>query len=243
MSRRSFIVALALVLGLFGAAGLALYLVVGYQPELYTRAVAPTPENRTKRSQEFLAEFSNFFNNVSGTDRDWYNQFSDEQVNSYLDEGFIQQGLATRVLPDSVTYPHVVFEQDKIHVAFRYRTGGWSTVISIDLRVWLAGKEANALALELEGLRAGALPISGQWLMEELAKAGRKNGFDVTWYRLNGHPVALVRFQADQPHPTLLLQDVHLDQGQLTIRGRSPDAVQHAVLLQLPEGVWKPIAD
>ena len=237
MTRRSFLVALALVLVLFGGAGLLLFLVVGYQPAAYTQAVAATPEARTQKSQDFLAEFSNLYGNVSEADRDWGNQFTDEQVNSYLDEGFIQQGLASRVLPDGVRRPHVVFDQDKVHVVFRYGTGGWNTTVSIDLRVWLARDEANAVALELEGVWAGALPISGQWLMEEFAKAGRNsgNGLDVTWYRLNGHPVALVRFQADQPHPTLLLQDVHLDRGLLTIRGRSPEAGQHALLLNPPD--------
>src|SRR6202011_1049976 len=125
-------------------------------------------------------------------------------------------------LPDAVSRPHVVFEPGKAHLAFRYGAGGWATIISIDLRIWLAREEPNAVALELEGLRAGALPISGQWLQEEFAKAGRESGggMDVSWYRVNGHPVALLRFQPDQAHPTLLLQGVDVDQGTLTIRGR-----------------------
>src|SRR5437764_358064 len=83
-----------------------------------------------------------------------------------------------------------------------------------------------------------AQPISGRWLVEDVAKAGRESGsgLAVTWYRHNGHPVALLRFQADQAHPTLLLQDVHLDKGSLTIRGRSPEAALHSLLLNFPDG-------
>ena len=64
-----------------------------------------------------------------------------------------------------------------------------------------------------------------------------------SWFRLNGHPVALLRFQADQAHPSLLLQDVHLDQGSLTIRGRATEAAMNAFLMGLPDGVLKPVSD
>jgi hypothetical protein len=242
MTRRKFLVALALVALSLGGAGVVLYLVVGYVPDVYARAAAPSDEVRAQRSKEFLAEFSDLYNDAAGAEQNWSVQFTDEQVNSYLDEGFVKQGLASRVLTDGVSRPHVVFEPGKAHLAFRYG-GAWNTVISVDLRVWLAKDEPNAIALELEGLRAGALPISGQWLQQELAKAVRESGgsLDMSWYRLNGHPVALLRFQADQAHPTLLLQDVHLDQGSLTIRGRSPEAAMHAFLMQFPGGLPKPV--
>ncbi len=196
MSRRSFLMALGLAVLLLGTAALALFLAVGYVPDVYSRAKAPQGEARRQESEKFLDEFSRLYNNAAGADRDWYVQFSDEQINSYLEEGFIKQGLAPRVMPDGVSRPHIVFEPGKAHVAFRYG-GAWNTIITIDLRVWLAKQEPNAVALELEGLHAGALPISGQWLQEDLAKAGRESGggMDVSWYRLNGHPVALLRFQ------------------------------------------------
>ena len=147
-------------------------------------------------------------------------------------------------MPAGVSRPHIVFEPGKAELAFRYGSG-WNSVITIDLRIWLASAEPNAVALELDGLRAGALPISGQWLQEEFAKAGRESGggMDVSWYRRDGHPVALLRFQPDQAHPTLLLQDVHVDQGTLTIRGRSPEAAMHAFLMRFPDGILKPVSD
>ena len=89
------------------------------------------------------------------------------------------------------------------------------------------------------------MPISGHWLLEEFTKVGRDNGgsVDVSWYRHDGHPVALVRFQSDQPHPTLLLQAVQLQQGLLVIRGASPDAAPVRTLLHLPAGALTPAAN
>jgi hypothetical protein len=241
MSRRTLFMALGLAVFLIGGAGLVLFLVVGYEPAVYSQAVAPTAEARSQLSQDFLKEFSTLLS-APEAERDWYVEFSDKQINSYLDEGFIKEGLATRILPDGVSHPHVVFGPETVHLAFRYGVGAWNTVISVDLRVWLAKGEPNAVALELEGIRAGALPISSQWLLEEFRKVGRdKNGLDLTWYRTNGHPVALLRFQADQPHPSLLLQGVLMQQGSLTIRGRSPESVSLNSLFPLPGLALNPI--
>lgn len=237
--------ALALVLLLFGGGLLVLFLVVGYEPAVYAKAVPPTPEVRVQRSQEFLTEFFGMVHKVEAADQNWGVRFTDEEINGYLDEGFIKEGLAQRILPDGISHPHVVFDKDEIHLAFRYGAGAWNTVISIDLKVWLAKAEPNAVALELEDLRAGALPISGHWLLEEFAKIGRDNGnsVDLSWYRHDGRPVALVRFQSDQPHPTLLLQAVQLQPGLLTIRGASPDAAPVRTLLHIPDGALKPLAN
>ncbi|HVS35590.1 MAG TPA: hypothetical protein VMS17_08410, partial [Gemmataceae bacterium] len=108
MSRRSFCVALGLVVLLLGGAGVLVYLVVGYEPDLYAKAVAPSPEVRAQRSQEFLTEFFALYNDAGHADQNWGVQFTDEQINSYMEEGFIKQHIAH--LPDHVSRPHIVFE-------------------------------------------------------------------------------------------------------------------------------------
>ena len=168
---------------------------------MFHQAVAPAGEARTQLSQDFLKEFSTLLK-APEAEQNWDVKFTDEQINSYLDEGFIKEGLATRVLPDGISRPHVVFGTDNPSgLPLRRRRLEHGHLHRPE--VWLAKAEPNAVALELEGMRAGALPISGHWLLEEFPQSGtRQNGLDLTWYRTNGHPVALLRFQADQPHPT-----------------------------------------
>ena len=45
----------------------------------------------------------------------------------------------------------------------------------------------------------------------------------MSWYRHEGHPVALLRFQANQARPTLRLKVVSFEQGQVTIHGESAE--------------------
>jgi hypothetical protein len=50
----------------------------------------------------------------------------------------------------------------------------------------------------------------------------RKYDVEVTWYRhSNGNAVALLRFLANQPRPTVRLERLELNQGEIIIGGRS----------------------
>jgi len=68
-----------------------------HEPEVYAQAAVPPGEDRTKHSEEFLQEFSELYSDATNAEHEWYVQFTDKQINSYLDEGFVQQGLAERI--------------------------------------------------------------------------------------------------------------------------------------------------
>lgn len=220
MTRRT-LATIATLLILGGLAGGTLLALLRYEPEWYREALPPASEVRTQRSQEFLTEFHDLLNSVG--DPRWFAQFTDEQINSFLEEGFKHSGLAARMLPDDITDPRVILEPEKLRLAFRYGRGTWSTVVSIETRIWLPRQEPNVAALELVGFQLGALPISVQSLLERVSEVGRSNGIEVTWYRApeTGHPVAILRFQADRDRATVHLESVKLEQGKLIIQGRS----------------------
>lgn len=223
MSRRSFLVAVGIVVLLVGGLTTALLLLVQHEPEYYRRAMITQGERRTKLSQEFLSEFSEFWSALSG-DRDWYARFTDEQINSYFDEAFTHCGLAEKLLPERICEPRIIFEQDRMRLAFRYRGRIFNPVVSVTLRIWLPSTETNVIALQLEGISAGLVPFTAQWLLEHISETARQNGIEVQWYRHQGHPVALLRFQADQARPTLQFKGVQFDNGSITLHGRSAES-------------------
>jgi hypothetical protein len=234
MGRRRLLVTLAVLLAAAGGLGGLLYLLVRYESAWYVEAALPPGKMRTDLSQEFHAELWAFINAVSG-DQEWFGKFRQEQINSYFEEGFVESGLDRGVLPDAISALRLRIEPDKLRLGFRYGSGAWSTIITLDLRVWLPAGEPNVLALELVGLHAGVVPIKALSLLERIAQAARDNNIEVTWYRYNGHPVALIRFQADQPRVTMRLQDISLADGSLMIRGSSPEGTPARVLVPLVE--------
>src|SRR5262249_2547922 len=136
----------------------------------------------------------------------------------FFAEGFKQERLENS-LPEKFSEPRVCFEPGKIRLAFRYGSGLWSSVISMDFGIWLTG-EPNVIALELQGLHAGSLPIGTQSFLDGLWEFAEQNSIQISWYRHKGNPVALLRFQSDDHDTPVQLQMVRVDQGSLIIRGK-----------------------
>jgi hypothetical protein len=210
-------------------------MLVRYEPRLYLRAAVPPGEVRHKLSGECWQELMKLLHSVTDhEDQEWGHWFSDEQLNSYLAEHFVESRLDKQLLPEGISQPRIVIEPEKIRIAFRYGSGVWSTVISIDVRPWLVKGEPNVVALKLVGFHAGALPISAQSLLESISKTCQDNGIAVDWYRDEGYPVALLRFQAEQPHPTLELELIKLEQGAIYIQGHTKDPASLRAFLENP---------
>jgi hypothetical protein len=222
MSRRSFLVAVGVVVLFLFTIVAGAWLLLRHEPRLYPALVRLEEEkDRVKCSQEFVKEFLSVYNGIKNGG-EWDGRFTDTQVNCYLTEGLVAQGF-DRFLPRGISDPRVQFESGRIHICFRYRRGPISTVVSVVVRIWLPAGEPNALAVKLESLKAGLIPISPHWLLQHISDLAQSNGVEVNWYRHEGMPVALVRFEADRPRPTLQLTSARVEDGTITIQGKSTD--------------------
>src|SRR5205823_2248232 len=179
----------------------------------------PEGPQRRQLAGEFLAQMAGMIDGVIN-EQDWTCRLTAEQINAWFAEDFGRDAKTDKVLPAGVREPRVSIDADRIRLAFRYGTEPWAAVVSIDLRLWLAPKEPNVLALELQGMRAGAVPISAQSLLESVYEAARQQNIDPSpWYRHRGNPVTLLRFQADKVTPTIRLKRLELHPGEIFISG------------------------
>src|SRR5262245_53291483 len=132
MSRKSFALAVAIALLLVGGSTSALFLLIRHEPEVYRRAAVPPGQERKRLNDEFKLELSLLLNSLQpGAEQPFDVRLTDEQINSYFAEGFKQQGLEERLLPEGLSEPRIVFEPGQIHLAFRYGSGLWSSVITV----------------------------------------------------------------------------------------------------------------
>jgi hypothetical protein len=209
------------VLVLVGAtAGLAL----GYkhEPGYYTRsAVEPRPE-RKELSKEFLKQFFNLVGRIENGAGAWTFSFPQEQINSFFEEDFVRLKGTEALRKAGISEPRVTLEDDRIRLGFRYGEGAWSTVVTYDLRAWLAPKEVNVIALQILGRKVGGLPIASQTVLTELKEVARNWDLDVTWYRHEGHPVALLRLPSGHSRYFAQLLGLEVRHGQINVSGNSP---------------------
>jgi hypothetical protein len=224
---------LAVGLMLLGIAGMLTMAVVlvQHEPSFYRRAAIPAGTQRTELSKEFTVALANFLDRIrNGGDAqtgDWYGKFDESALNSCLAEDFVKGGYAKKLLPDGISDPRLVLEQDRIRLGFRYGEGPWSTIIAVEFRVWLAKSEQNVVVLELQRLHAGALPISAQSLLQQISEALHNYNIQVTWYRHNGNPTAALKFNTDQPRPTCQIKKLALSSGSLAISGHSSEPLDN----------------
>ena len=241
MSRRSLAGAFGIVALLVLSLGAVVAGMLRYEPRFHRAAERPAGKERLEQSRAFVNEFTTMLGEVklSEVNRQdpWSQQFTfkDEQINSFLSEGFVQQGWAEKVLPEGISEPRVSFEPDVMHLSFRYKANLVSTVVSLDMRAWVPTGEGNVLALCLKGFHAGAVPFKAQWLLDQLSEVARQNDVEVSWYRHEGHPVAILHFQAGQPRPTIKLKNVRIEQGQLTVSGESGERRRTAMNTSEPQ--------
>jgi hypothetical protein len=223
MRRRSLFLSAGIVVLLLGGAGAGLIALVRQEPSFYhDKAVPPGPQ-RVRDSGTFQQVFVALHEAIRNDQSTWQARFTEVQINSYFEEDFLRSGVAKSMLPDDISAPRVSLEEDTIRVAFRYGAPPWSTIISIDFRVWLAPKDMNVVALELQGVHAGSLPFSAQSLLERVSDIARRQNIEVTWYRHNGNPVALLHFPSAGARPKGQLQHLQVRDGALFLAGRSLD--------------------
>lgn len=207
---------------LAGGIGGVLALLVSFEPDFYQRSRVEPGPHRKDQSTRLLSQFLNLANAmVDGGKDEWNIIFTQDQLNSYFDEDFVRLGDAELLKKQGITEPRIAFEPDRIRLGFRYGNDSWSTIFSVDFRLWLAPKELNVVALEILGRRFGALPVPAQSLCETLSDLARQKNIEVTWYRHNQNPVALLRFHGDRARPSAHLRRLELRQGSLTIGGQS----------------------
>jgi hypothetical protein len=224
MRRRSFVYAVCALALIGTAVAGTLAVLLRHEPAFYRQAAVPPGAERQKQSKEVLNKFFGLYDNISSKPQ-WSETFTEEQLNSYFEEDFQRTGPVEKGLPEGFSHPRVAIEPGRLRLAFRYGSAGLSSVVSVELRMWLVEKEPNVVALELRGLHAGLVPVSSQSLLEAVSEAARQLNLDVTWYRHEGNPVAVVRYRDEQTRPGVQLERLELRQGQLYIQGTGEAAL------------------
>jgi hypothetical protein len=218
--RRSAI--LLVVLLTTAAAGVAAAL--KYEPPFYVAAErAAASVDLATQSSRLMTRVQGLANDVA-TKAEWGATFEADELNCFLEE--YARELDDR-LGGTAHAPRVSIAGDRVSLGVRMGTGVCSSVVWVTLRAWLVRAEPNCLAVEIESIRAGAIPVSGQSILDRVSEAARGSHVEVTWYRHGGKPVGLFRFFTDQGRRTTKqLRAVQIEDGRLRVAGRTAtDAV------------------
>jgi hypothetical protein len=190
------------------------------EPAFYQQVSPPDTYDTREKASHLVTRIQDFKYEVR-TRPTWGLRINTDELNCFFAEMMGPRGSFAGWLPAGFHSPRVAIVGDRIHLGVRYGQGWWSTVISLQIRVWLVAEEINLVAVEVCDLRVGRLSIATQSVLDALSEAARASHIDVTWYRHGNNPVGLFRFFPDQPHPVSQILTLEVQDGNLTVAGRT----------------------
>jgi hypothetical protein len=188
-------------------------------PPFYRQALAADPAEQKAAGQEFERQALGLHNQLRCPGA-WEARFTDDQINGWLASEVPLK--FPRLLARGVSDPRVAIEPRRIQAALRYQRGGIETIIALSGEVYLTA-EQNEVAIRIDHVRAGALPLPLADFMSEAAGRAAEIGFPLRWTEHQGKPVALLRLSFDEEefeNRRLILEQLDLGQGELSVLGR-----------------------
>lgn len=198
------------------AAGSAAWLGLKHEPEFYRRFASVSSEHRQAEAKKFVAESLRLRNDIVNEPH-WQAVFSDEEVNAWLAEDLVTQ-FADQI-PEGVRNPRVLFDDDRVTLAFQLEQGPVSSVVWVVVRVRVPSP--NQVSLTLEKIRAGALPMPADQFIDLITRHALEHGIDLVWTEEDGLPVATVRYTADPSRADVVLETLRVLKGEIHLEGRS----------------------
>jgi hypothetical protein len=221
MFRRSRLMALMLLVGGIGICLGGVCYLAKREPDFYHRAPVPDEFDTRERDTLLLTRVQELKNEIRSRS-EWGETFTAEELNCFFVENMGRKSGLASMLPQSVHSPRVAIDGDRLKIGFKYGEGFWSTVVWVELKVWLVKDEPNLVAVEVCDLRTGSLPVGSQTVLDSISDSVREWNIEVTWYRNGSNPVGLFRFFANQVgQPTSQILTLDVKDGRIVVAGRS----------------------
>jgi hypothetical protein len=206
-------------LGVLAAIPAGAWFSLTYEPYYYRAMVGLSREQRAGRAKKFVAQSIQLRNDICN-EPNWEAVFTDQEVNAWLAEDLVTY-FADR-LPPEVNEPRLLFEVDRIILAFQLRQGGVQSVITVVARPRVPG--GNTIELTLEKIRAGILPVPADNILDRIIEYARNHGVDAEWARKDGFPVVVMRYTPHIDREDVQLEELQIRDHQIRLAGRSDRA-------------------
>jgi len=215
-SRRRFCLWGGAGLLVLAAVAVGLWASLTHRPKFYQDLVALPREGLEEEAKNFVKQSLQLRNDIAN-EPTWEAVFSDHEVNAWLAEDLVTH--FADQLPPEVHEPRIAFEADRVTLAFGLDQGPVRSVIWVVARARIP--EDNVVALTLEKIRAGALPVAPDRIIRTLTEQARRNGLEIAWTKDGNLPVATIRYRADRRRDDVVLESIRLREGQIRLAGRS----------------------
>lgn len=206
---------------------LAAALVVGFWiyreatavPEFYAQAMTrPTSVRPPKQAADELERDVLSVQNQLQMAEPWQLVLTEEAVNAWLVTELAEK--MPHLLPKEVEDPRVVIRDKTVYFACRHR-GALGGVLTVALAPSL-GDKPNEVALRVESVSLGRLPLPQRQYLDEVARAAARSNIALRWEEESGAAVAKVMVPEHFENlrdRTVRVQSLEVQDGEIRIEG------------------------
>jgi hypothetical protein len=159
-------------------------------PDFYRAALAEDPALDQRDSDEFLSHVSALTRSLHHQGA-WRAAFTTDQINGWLAHDLPHNH--SHLLPEGFRDPRVTLTDKGAIIACTVGSGRWQTVLSLECDLYLA--DPQTVAVRLDRLRAGKLPVPLARVLGALTDAAGQAGWRLEWRQASGDPVALIHLK------------------------------------------------
>ena len=217
---RFFLLTTAALLLLLVMAGLMLYQATRHVPEFYQQALEVSPQQQATAGDELERQVLELHNEIQDEGR-WQAVFNEDQINGWLASDLTEKFADS--LPKGVSAPRVAIGPEAVRLACQYQDHRIETVVSLTLSL-AVNRQSNEVAITVQQVRAGLLPLPLKDLLDEVAAVARRAELDLRWAQSAGAPVALLRVPAEIPSLEVdgfQLDEIALGEGEIRLIGQT----------------------
>lgn len=188
-----------------------------YVPAFYAEATDSSVKPALKRRPHFKVKQQDDTSTIAT----WRANFSTNEINAWLAEELPKK--FPELLAKGASEPRIVIDEDRVLAAARYRNRRFDLVISCELKVELT-EQPNMLALRVQHLKAGALPLPLSKFVKGISKEAAKGDIDIRWDATESGPVALVSIPSEHPEyvkSPMIMESVELADNALVLAGQT----------------------
>ncbi len=185
-------------------------------PEFYAAALQADPAARRIAGQRMTKAAAALASDVQ-REGPWQAVFSEEEINGWLAVELVEKH--ADLVAAAVSDPRVKIEPDNLTLAFRYRDGRRSVVVSLSVDAYLV--EPNVVALRIRKARAGSLPLPLEKILREVSRSTDQLEWRIDWRQAGGDPVAQITIPplGARKNRQAQIQTLRLERGRILLSG------------------------